>query len=234
MISLRKSDARGHFDWGWLDTRHSFSFGDYYDPQYMGWSDLRVINEDIVAPGTGFPTHGHKDMEIITYVIDGEIEHKDSTGTAARIAKGEIQRMSAGTGIRHSEYNASSSAPLHLLQIWVHPESQGIAPGYEQVDLSRSPDAQEPVRLIGSREGGAGQVKIHQDLNLYSGLLMAGQTGHVWLGEKRKAWVQVVSGAVNVNGVHATAGDGVAVSEHQELVFVGDSDAEFLVFDLRG
>lgn len=233
MISLRKSEARGHFDWGWLDTRHSFSFGDYYDPRNMGWSDLRVINEDVVAPGAGFPTHGHKDMEIITYVIDGQIEHKDSTGTAARITKGELQRMSAGTGIRHSEYNASGSAPLHLLQIWVLPESQGIAPGYEQVDLSRSPDLLEPIRLIGSRDGGAGQVKIHQDLNLYSGVLTAGQTGHVWLGEKRKAWVQVISGGVNVNGVHAAAGDGVAVDAHQDLVLVGDSDAEFLVFDLR-
>ncbi len=233
MISLRKSDARGHFDWGWLDTRHSFSFGDYYDAQHMGWSDLRVINEDKVSAGTGFPTHGHKDMEIITYVIDGEIEHKDSLGTAARIQKGEIQRMTAGTGIRHSEYNPSTTQSLHLLQIWVLPDATALEPGYEQVALAQSPDVAEPIQMIGSREGGAGQVKIHQDLRLYRGLLAAGQTGHVWLGEKRKAWVQIVSGDVHVNSVHAAAGDGVAVSDHQELVFVADSAAEFLVFDLR-
>lgn len=227
MITLRKAADRGIANHGWLDSRHSFSFGDYHDPRQMGFGALRVINEDRVTAGAGFGAHGHADMEILSYVIDGALGHRDSLGTGSTIRPGELQRMSAGTGIRHSEMNASATNPVHFLQIWIVPETRGIAPGYEQVTL---PDA-AGLSLIGSRDGRDGTVTIHQDVALYRAMPVGGAALDVPLASGRRAWVQAVRGEARVSGTRVSAGDGVAITDEPIVKIAGDG-AELLVFDL--
>jgi redox-sensitive bicupin YhaK (pirin superfamily) len=233
MITVRRASDRGHADFGWLDTHHTFSFGDYYDPRFMGFRQLRVINEDRVEPGAGFPTHGHRDMEIISYVLEGELEHKDSLGTGSVIRPGDVQRMSAGRGITHSEYNASGAQPLHFLQIWILPESGGLAPGYEQKHYAEN-ERHGRWRLIASREGRDGSVTLHQDVALHATLLEPGQGAELTLAPGRHGWVQVARGQVELGGQTLQAGDGAAVSEEHSLrvVGTGDETAEVLAFDL--
>lgn len=231
MLTVRRAGDRGVATFGWLDSRHSFSFGDYYDPDHMGFGPLRVINEDRVRPAAGFPTHGHRDMEIVTYVIDGALEHKDSTGTGSVIRPGDVQRMSAGSGIRHSEFNASAEDPVHFLQIWVIPERQGLAPGYEQKSFPES-TRRGGLRLIGSRDGRDGSVTIHQDVSLYAALLAKGETVRHDTRPDRKLWVQVVRGRVAVNGVDAEAGDGVGLERVGQVAIAANAGAEVLLFDM--
>lgn len=231
MITIRHRDERGVADMGWLNSNHSFSFGHYHDPRQMGFRALRVINEDRVIPGAGFPTHGHANMEIVSYVLDGALEHKDSIGTGSIIKPGEVQRMSAGRGIRHSEYNASQSDRVHFLQIWILPEAAGIAPSYEQ---KAYPDAEKrgKLRLVGSRDGRDGSVTIHQDVDLYAALLDGGESAGLSLRPGRHAWVQVARGQVHVNGTLLKEGDGAAFTD-EEAVRLDRADlAEVLVFDL--
>jgi quercetin 2,3-dioxygenase len=235
MIYVRKSEDRGRAEHGWLSARHSFSFADYHDPRFMGFSDLRVINEDRVAGGGGFPTHGHRDMEIVTYILDGALEHKDSMGNAAVIRPGEVQRMTAGTGVRHSEFNASKSDPVHLLQIWIMPERGNLAPGYEQTAFPAA-ERQGKLRLVASRDGREGSVTIHQDAALYSALLADGETVGLKPAEGRKQWLQVARGAVTVNGNALKQGDAIAMAEEPEITVTGTAkgeNAEILLFDLR-
>ena len=228
---LRKAQERGHFNHGWLDTWHSFSFADYYDPRFMGFRALRVINEDRVAPGQGFGTHPHRDMEILTYILEGALEHKDSMGTGSVIRPGDVQRMSAGTGVTHSEFNPSAKEPVHLLQIWLLPERNGLAPGYEQKSLSA--DAlQGKLALIASPKGRDGSVAIHQDVNLYAGKFAAGAAASHAIAPGRFAWLQVARGEIEVNGQALGAGDAAALSEEGSLDFKAKSAAEVLVFDL--
>ncbi len=229
MITRRPAGERGHARFDWLDSRHSFSFGHYYDHAHMGFGPLRVINEDVVAPGTGFDTHPHRDMEILTYVLDGALEHKDSIGTGAVIRPGEVQRMTAGTGIRHSEFNPSSDAPVHLLQIWIMPERNGLAPGYEQRAF---PLDDGRLHLVASRDGRDGALTIHQDVDLYAGRLTAGERVKRELRDGRLGWLQVTSGAVTLNGVAMAAGDGAAIRREPDLVIRADVDAEMLLFDM--
>lgn len=232
MITIRPAQDRGTANFGWLDSRHTFSFGNYYDPNYMGFADLRVINEDKVSPGQGFGTHGHRDMEIISYVLQGALEHKDSLGTGSVIRPGDVQRMSAGTGIMHSEFNASKTDPVHFLQIWILPERKGIEPGYEQKTF---PEAEKrgKLQLVGSRAGREGSITIHQDVDLYATLLQNGETVTHALAEGRVAWVQVVRGAVQLNGQSLTAGDGAAIDQESHLTLQGAaSEAEVLLFDM--
>ena len=237
MITIRPASDRGAANFGWLDTRHSFSFGHYYDPNHMGFASLRVINEDKVAPSRGFDTHGHRDMEIVTYVLEGALEHKDSLGTGSIIRPGDVQRMSAGTGIRHSEFNASDTAPVHLLQIWIVPETQGIDPGYEQIYIDPA-DKQGQLRLVGSRDGRDGSVTIHQDISLYATTLAGGETVDHVLAPGRVAWVQVARGEIALNGQALTAGDGAAIEasvgdDLDRLTLTGAADeAEVLLFDM--
>lgn len=231
MITIRHRDERGAVDMGWLKSRHSFSFGHYYDPTQMGFRALRVINEDRVIPGAGFPTHGHADMEIVSYVLDGALEHKDTLGTSSVIRPGEVQRMSAGTGIRHSEYNASREAPVHFLQIWILPEARGIAPGYEQ-KVFPAVEKQGRLRLVGSRDGRDGSVTIHQDVDLYATLLDDGQSVTHALRDGRGAWVQVVRGQVTVNGVLLKEGDGAAIEREEAVTLISEIGTEALLFDL--
>jgi quercetin 2,3-dioxygenase len=231
MITLRRAEERGHFNFGWLDTYHTFSFDQYYDPRFMGFRALRVINEDRVAAGRGFPTHPHRDMEIITYVLEGALEHKDSMGNGSMIRPGEVQRMSAGTGITHSERNGSASEPVHLLQIWILPGRQGIEPGYEQ-KMYGDEEKLGVLRLIASEDGRDGSVRIHQDARIYATLLDAGQEIAYELPAERHAWLQVARGGVTLNGQTLKQGDGAAVSEEQSLRIVGDEAAELLLFDL--
>ncbi|MGB5975286.1 MAG: pirin family protein [Nodosilinea sp.] len=232
MITVRPANERGAASFGWLDSRHSFSFGNYYDPRHMGFANLQVINEDKVLPGQGFGTHGHRDMEIITYVLDGAVEHKDSIGTGSVIRPGDVQRMTAGTGIRHSEFNASNADPVHFLQIWILPDTEGLAPGYEQISLP--PEAKQgQLRLIGSRDGRNGSVTIHQDVSLYAATLADGDAVEHALAPQRAAWVQVAKGAIDLNGQPLTAGDGAAVSEPDSLTFTGTAnETEVLLFDM--
>jgi len=231
MITIRKSQERGHFDHGWLDTWHSFSFADYYDPRFMGFRHLRVINEDRVAAGQGFPTHPHRDMEIVTYILEGELEHKDSMGTGSIIRPGEVQRMTAGTGVTHSEFNHSQENPVHLLQIWLLPERNGLKPGYEQKSLPV--DALNgKLALVGSHDGNGQGVTIHQDVNLYAGRLGAGNAFEQDLKPGRHAWIQVARGDVEANGQSLAAGDGAAVSQEAHLSLKAKTPAEVLVFDL--
>ncbi len=231
MITVRKSDERGHANHGWLDTYHTFSFDSYHDPNHMGFRTLRVINEDRVAPGAGFPTHGHRDMEILTYIVEGALEHRDSMGNGEVLRPGEIQRMSAGTGIRHSEFNPSPDDPVHLLQIWILPAQRGSEPGYEQISIGSGPTNGE-LQLIASPQGGAGAVRIGQDAKLFRGKLGAGSSVSHALAPSRHAYVQVVRGAVHANGSALSAGDGAAVSGEPVLSIAAKEDAEFLVFDL--
>ena len=230
LIEIRHRDERGHLDHGWLDTYHTFSFDRYYDQRYMGFRALRVINEDRVAPGRGFGTHPHRDMEIITYILEGALEHKDSMGTGSIIRPGEVQRMSAGTGVTHSEFNPSKTEPVHLLQIWILPESRGIQPSYEQKHFD--PDEMRgKLRLVAARDPQeAGAVKIQQDVRLFATVL-EGQTVRHDLQEGRFAWVQVARGSLELNGMQLEAGDGAAVSEIQSLQFSGHGEA--LLFDLN-
>lgn len=230
-VTVRPSDARGHANHGWLDTRHSFSFANYYDPRQMGFRALRVINEDVVAPGTGFGTHGHHDMEIVTYIVRGALEHRDSTGEHSVIRRGEVQRMSAGTGVRHSEFNPSPDEDVKLLQIWLLPERDGIAPGYQQA-LFPDSDKHNRLRLLVAPDGRDGALSIHQDVELYAACLDAGASVGLALRPGRGAWLQVVEGAVSVDGQLATAGDGVAVEGVAELLIIASQPAEILLFDL--
>ena len=234
MITVRHGEDRGVAELDWLRSRHSFSFADYYDPQFMGFGDLRVINEDTIAPARGFDTHPHQDMEIISYVLEGALAHRDTLGNQLTISAGEVQRMSAGTGIRHSEYNASSAAPAHFFQIWVIPDRTGIEPGYEQ-QMFADADKRDQLRLIVSPDGRDGSLRIHQDVALYASVLSAGRSVAHRLAAGRKAWVQLARGAVTVNGEALNAGDGAAISEEDavEITATGDSDAEFVLFDLR-
>ena len=231
MISLRKAAERGHANHGWLDTYHSFSFADYYDPGHMGFASLRVINEDRVAPGGGFPTHGHRDMEIITYVLEGALQHKDSMGNGSVIRPGDVQRMSAGTGITHSEANASASEFVHLLQIWIIPDKTGVVPSYEQKYFALG-EKQHQLRLIASPDGRDGSVRIEHDGFVYASLLDGGdELTHV-LAPGRSAYVQVARGALSVNGKKVTAGDGVMLEDEHEVRLSDAQQAEVLLFDL--
>jgi len=230
MQAIRHADDRGLANLGWLNSRHTFSFGHYYDPKFMGFGPLRVINEDRVKPGQGFGTHGHKNMEILTYVIEGALAHKDSMGTGSVIRPGDVQRMSAGTGIRHSEFNASKTEPVHFLQIWITPEKDGIQPSYEEKTFSPA-EKQGELRLIGSRMPD-GSLKIHQDVDLYATRLSTAQSVTHSLGDGRKVWVQVVRGSVTLNETELRAGDGVALEGAQSIELTGRSDAEVLLFDM--
>lgn len=231
MVDLRRSRDRGHFDFGWLDTRHTFSFGRYVDRAHMGFRSLRVINEDLVAPGQGFPTHPHADMEIISYVVSGAIAHRDSLGNVETLRPGEVQRMTAGSGIEHSEFNPSREEPLHLLQIWIRPSTPGLTPGYEQKEFPRERrrDRLCPVVSPDAREG---SLTIHQDAILYAADLSPGATLSHPLGPHRHAWVQLISGELAVNGVELGAGDGAALSEEPELRLAARGACELLAFDL--
>ena len=231
MLAIRPADDRGLANLGWLDSRHTFSFGHYYDPQFMGFGPLRVINEDRVKPGQGFGTHGHSDMEIISYVLDGALEHKDSLGTGSIIRPGDVQRMTAGTGVRHSEYNASDTDPVHFMQIWILPEKDGAEPGYEQKAFTAE-EKQGRLKLVGSRDGRDGSVTIHQDVNLYASLLGADDSVSYELGDGRNGWVQVARGSVRLNGNELSAGDGVALRGEQTVTVDGVDDAEILLFDM--
>lgn len=231
MIDVRRAEERGVANLGWLYSKHSFSFGHYFDPKFMGFSSLRVINEDQVQPGGGFDTHGHRDMEIISYVIDGALEHKDSIGTGSVIRPGEVQRMSAGTGIRHSEFNASKSDKVHFLQIWVLPEAEGLEPSYEQKDFPAS-EKQGKLRLVGSRDGREGSVTIHQDVDLYASLLDNGDTVTFTPRANRNIWVQVVRGHLDLNGTELRQGDGAGASDGEPLTIRAGDESEVLLFDL--
>jgi len=231
MIKIRKSEERGHFNFGWLDTYHTFSFGDYWDPEYTGFRDLRVINEDRVIPGGGFPMHSHQDMEIVTYILEGALEHKDNLGHGSVIGPGEIQRMSAGTGITHSEFNASKSEEVHLLQIWIHPEKNNIAPGYEQKNFTQD-QKRGKFALVASPDSAEGSVRVHQDVRLFAALLKAGEEAKISLKPRRYAWVQVALGAVVLNGQELKQSDGAAVSDEMALQFSAKKDCEILLFDL--
>jgi len=231
MITLRKGQDRGAFNHGWLDTKHSFSFAHYYDPKHMGFGPLRVINEDRVLPGAGFPTHGHENMEIITYVVDGALEHRDSEGNGSIIRPGDVQRMTAGTGIRHSEFNASDKQSVHFLQIWILPEKEELPPGYQEARFEK-PEKQNKLRLVASPDGRQDSVKIHQSVNLYASQLSKGsQLSHDL--EKGAAWLQIIRGALRVNEQAMMAGDGAAIENERALNILAKEDAEFLLFDFQ-
>ena len=231
MITIRPSKQRGGGDHGWLNTRHSFSFDTYYDPRFMGFRSLRVINEDVVQPGHGFPMHPHRDMEIITYVLEGALEHQDSLGTGSVIRPGDGQRMSAGKGIRHSEKNPSLSDPAHLLQIWILPERPGLEPSYEQKAFPEE-EKRGKLRLIAAPGGEDDSVTIHQDAKLYVSLLQPGEEVSHQLGKGRHAWLQVAKGTVDLDGNSLTQGDGAAINNEQKLSVKGLESAEILLFDL--
>jgi redox-sensitive bicupin YhaK (pirin superfamily) len=233
MMTIRRADERGRASFGWLDSRHSFSFGHYHDPRYMGFGPLRVINEDRVVPGGGFDTHGHRDMEIISYVLDGALKHEDSMGNGSVIRPGDVQRMSAGTGVMHSEFNASDRHGVHFLQIWVLPEAQGIEPGYEQKAFARD-DKLNRLRLVASRDGRDGSVVVHQDVDLYASVLEQGRAVRFEPQEGRRIWIQLASGAVSLNGEALRAGDGVAAVGPAALVITAGEDSELLLFDMGG
>jgi redox-sensitive bicupin YhaK (pirin superfamily) len=231
MITIRPSETRGSANFGWLDSKHSFSFGHYFDPQHMGHGPLRVINEDKVKPAQGFGTHGHQDMEIISYVLKGALEHKDSMGNGSIIKPGDVQRMSAGTGVRHSEYNASDSEDVHFLQIWILPERNGIEPGYEQTHFSRE-DKLNRLRLVASRDGREGSVTLHQSADIYASVLESGGGLVHRIEDGRKGWVQVVQGSLELNGERLNAGDGAALEGPLDLVIGSGEETEFLLFDM--
>jgi len=232
MIGVRKANERGHFDFGWLNTYHSFSFGEYFDPANMGFRTLRVINEDLVQPGQGFGTHGHRDMEIVTYILRGGLEHKDSMGNGGVIYPGEVQRMSAGTGIMHSEFNHAEDETVHFLQIWILPEKKGIEPSYEQTYFPEA-ERKNKLRLIASRNGSDGSVTINQDAKIYAALLDEGTEVMHKIETNRHAWIQIARGSVEINGVRLNKGDGAAVSDETELKIVGKEPSEVLLFDLN-
>lgn len=232
MISIRKSSERGHADHGWLDTNFTFSFADYYDPLFMGFRDLRVINEDFIEPAKGFPKHGHRDMEIITYVISGELSHRDSMGNGETIRPHEVQRMTAGTGIQHSEYS-SPTDKTHLLQIWILPEKNSLEPSYEQKFFAPE-EKQGKLRLVASRGGGEGSVHINQDVSLYASMLENGNEVAYDLARGRHAWIQLINGSIEVNGETLDKGDGAAISDEKALKLNAlEDNSEFLLFDLK-
>lgn len=231
MITVRSSDRRGRTKIDWLDSRHTFSFGDYYDPSAMGFSVLRVINEDRVVGGGGFPTHPHRDMEIVTWVLEGGLEHRDSIGNGSVIRPGDAQRMSAGRGIRHSEFNASKHTPVHFLQIWLLPAAAGIDPGYEQRNFPES-TRRGQLRLVVSADGAEGSIVIHQDARMYDGILEAGEGTVHNLAPLRRAYLQVARGNVHANGVSLGAGDGAAIENEARLDLKAQSDSEVVLFDL--
>jgi redox-sensitive bicupin YhaK (pirin superfamily) len=231
MIRVRRASERGHFDHGWLDTYHTFSFARYYDPRHMGFRALRVINEDRVAPGQGFGTHPHEDMEIVTYVLDGALAHRDSLGTGSTIRPGELQRMTAGTGIRHSEFNPSESEPVHLYQIWLLPEREGLEPSYEQKAFPEE-ERRNRLRLVASPDGRDGSLTIRQDARLYLGSLDGGREVRHELTPGRHAWLQVLRGGVTLDGSSLSAGDGAAVGDESSLAIEAEGPAEVLLFDL--
>jgi len=231
MIAIRRAEDRGHADHGWLNTYHTFSFADYYDPAHMGFRGLRVINEDRVQPAQGFGTHPHRDMEIISYVLEGGLEHRDSMGNGSIIKPGEVQRMSAGSGVTHSEFNASSEELVHFLQIWLLPSQRGIQPGYEQKTMDRRDQAGR-LRLVASPDGRDGSVTIHADANLYAGLFDKGASGNLDLPKGRHAWIHVARGRARINGNDLEAGDGVALTDEPAVRIEGIEACEVLVFDL--
>jgi redox-sensitive bicupin YhaK (pirin superfamily) len=231
VITLRPSGERLHTKIGWLDSRHTFSFGEHIDPRFMGFRALRVINEDRVAPGKGFGTHSHRDMEILSYMLEGALRHEDSLGTGSLINVGDVQRMSAGTGVLHSERNASESEPAHFLQIWLLPERTRIAPSYEQRRFELK-DRQGRLTLIASRDSREGSIQIHQDVDLYSAILGGHESARHPLQKDRHAWVQVARGSIQINGIPLHQGDGAAISEEPVIDLVAASDAEALLFDL--
>jgi redox-sensitive bicupin YhaK (pirin superfamily) len=231
MLEVRKSEERGHANHGWLDSYHTFSFADYYDPDHMGFGPLRVINEDRVNAGAGFGTHGHRDMEIISYVLEGELAHRDSMGTGSVIRPGDVQRMSAGSGVRHSEFNHSKEQQTHFLQIWIQPNVSGIPPSYEEKNFTAE-EKRGRLRLIASAEGIDGSVLIHQDAKVYAGLFDGAESASLPLAAGRRAYVHVARGAVTVNGVELKTGDALKVSEVTTLEIGAGKEAEVLVFDL--
>ena len=231
MIQVRKSGERGFADHGWLRSFHSFSFADYYDPKRMGFGSLRVINEDRVNPGMGFGTHGHRDMEIISYVLEGELEHKDSMGNGSVIRPGDVQRMSAGTGVRHSEFNPSKSGLVHFLQIWIEPAVTGIAPGYEEKHFEAA-EKRGRLRLVASPDAAEGSVKIHQDARVYAALIDGAESARHALAAGRRAYVHVARGGVSVNGEKLNAGDSLEAANVREIVIDRGEQAEVLLFDL--
>jgi hypothetical protein len=230
-IIHRPAQARGHANHGWHDSFHTFSFADYYDPKYMGFGPLRVINEDRVAPGAGFETHGHRDMEIISYVVDGALEHKDSVGAGSIIRAGDAQVMSAGTGILHSEFNHSNVEIVHFLQIWIMPNQRGLTPRYDQKTFTDE-EKRSRLQLITSRHGREGSLLIHQDADVFASLLKEGENVTHELKPHRRAWVQVIRGSATVNNIAAGKGDGIAIWDEKSLSIVSSGDTEFLVFDL--
>lgn len=231
MFALRKSEDRGQARFGWLDSRHSFSFGSYYDPAHMGFGPLRVINQDVVNPGAGFGAHGHRDMEILSYVLSGALEHRDNMGTGSVIRPGDVQRMSAGTGVMHSEYNHSQTEPVEFLQIWIEPEARGLKPGYEQKHFAPA-DRRGRLALLASRDGRDGSLTMHQDAALYGGFFDGAEAAEYALTPGRGAWVHVVRGALDVAGQRLHAGDGLAVTDQPVLSLSGGTDAEILLFDI--
>ena len=231
MLTLRKSQDRGYADHGWLKSFHSFSFAGYYDPAHMGWGNLRVINEDRIAPGTGFGTHGHRDMEIISYVLSGELAHKDSMGNGRAIPPGDVQRMSAGKGVMHSEYNHAPQDTTHFLQIWIEPNVRGIAPGYEQKTFA-APEKRGTLRLVAAPDGAQGAVTIHADARLYAGLFDGAESATLEIDPARKAYVHLVRGALTVNGQPLAGGDAALLAGESRITLHDGHDAEVLVFDL--
>jgi redox-sensitive bicupin YhaK (pirin superfamily) len=231
MLTIRKSEERGHADHGWLKSHHSFSFADYFDPAHMGWGNLRVINDDLIAPGGGFGTHGHRDMEIVTYVTTGALAHKDSMGNGTTIPPGDVQRMSAGSGVRHSEFNIAPDQATHLFQIWIEPRDKGITPGYEQKSFSDA-EKRGRLRLIASPDGAAGSVTVHADASLYAGLFDGGEAATLPLNPARKAYVHVARGTLAVNGRTLRQGDAALLADESSLTLSDGNDAEVLVFDL--
>lgn len=228
MITIRPAHQRGHANHGWLNTHHTFSFARYHDPQHMGFRSLRVINDDIVQEGMGFGMHPHQDMEIITYILEGSLEHRDSMGNGSVITRGDLQRMSAGTGVMHSEFNASQTQPVHLLQIWIIPEQMGLDPSYEE----RKADNARGLRVVASRNPENGAVKVHQDVTLYIATLGEGQQAQVDIQPGRSAWVHVATGQITLNGQNLSAGDGAAITDEDRIALTGVTESETLIFDL--
>ena len=231
MIQIRLAGERGHTDWGWLDSRHTFSFGDYHDPDHVSFRSLRVLNDDRVKAGAGFGTHGHSDMEILSYVLDGALEHKDSSGGGGVIRPGEIQFMRAGSGVTHSEYNHSKTEPVHFLQIWIVPDAQNLAPAYGQKAFDRE-GARKSFVLLASKDGRSATIEIRQDVDVWVALLAPDERRDFPLRLGRHAWVHVAQGAVTLNGIDLREGDGAAVSNEEVLTFLGKDSAEILLFDL--
>nr|WP_315188938.1 pirin family protein [uncultured Albidiferax sp.] len=231
MLTLRKSQDRGHADHGWLKSHHSFSFAGYFDEKHMGWGNLRVINDDTITPGAGFGTHGHRDMEIISYVLQGELAHRDTMGNVKGIPPGDVQRMSAGRGVQHSEFNHAADQTTHFLQIWIEPNVKGIAPSYEQKTFAES-EKRGALRLVASPDGAQGSVTLHADAHLYAGLFDGAESATLALNPARKGYVHLVSGALEVNGIALTTGDALLIDNEAQLTLGNAANAEVLVFDL--